>query len=137
MYKVKSDKFSIKNSIEYLLSKNKKVVLALDVPELNGPCMPPRPFIFNSEKNCLIKKENESLQSNIYSNIIKNISDNNKNIYMYDPRGALCDEKHCYGKIDEVYFYNSDGNHLNQNGLIFLGNHFNKIFHTDLEVTNF
>ena len=127
----------INKTIEYLLSKNKKVVLALDVPELNGPCMPPRPFIFNSEKNCLIKKENESLQSNIYSNIIKNISDNNKNIYMYDPRGALCDEKHCYGKIDEVYFYNSDGNHLNQNGLIFLGNHFNKIFHTDLEVTNF
>ena len=68
----------INKTIEYLLSKNKKVVLALDVPELNGPCMPPRPFIFNSEKNCLIKKANESLQSNIYSNIIKNISDNNK-----------------------------------------------------------
>ena len=51
---------------------------------------------------------------------------------MYDPRGALCDEKHCYGKIDEFYFYNSDGNHLSQNGLNVLGNHFNKVFHTDL-----
>ena len=134
---VKNFNDGINKTIDYLLYKNKKVILALDVPELNGPCMPPRPFIFNSDKNCLINKDNERLQSIIYSSVIKNISDNNKNIYMYDPRGALCDEKNCFGKIDGVYLYNSDGNHLSENGLNILGSHFNKVFHSNFRADSF
>jgi len=131
---IKVFQYGINRTINYLLSLNKNIILALDFPELNGPCMPPRPFIFNNQKNCLLEKQEENLKSIIYSDIIKTISENNEKVYMYDPRGVLCDENNCFGKIDDNYLYNSDGNHLTKKGLFLIGNHFKMNFDSNFSM---
>lgn len=105
---------ALSNTLNYLENAQKKIIVALDVPEIPGSCYQRNFPIWNSKVTpvCTVSK-NEFATRN--ESLLKTLS-LYSNISIFNPEATFCKEQ-C-GEIDQYnYLYLRDGNHLNDFGL--------------------
>jgi peptidoglycan/LPS O-acetylase OafA/YrhL len=115
--------------INFLISLGKKVIFAVDIPELGiDPKSCIKRAINPTNKNihnCLIDKKEVDARQKEYRELIAEIQKRCPSLLVYDPTPAFCDELYCYGKKGDIIYYNDD-DHLNVAGAQILYNHFMK-----------
>lgn len=120
------------NTIDYLISKGKKVIFAIDIPELGidpvNSCVR-RATNLNSNivSNCIIKRESVDNRQREYRELVAKIKKRVPSLLVYDPISLLCDQENCYGKKGEIFLYGDD-DHLSVEGGKLLTDHFKKWF---------
>ncbi len=116
-------------TIKFLQSKGKKVIFAIDVPELGmdlKSCFKRLVNISNRDvANCTNDRTIMDARQKEYRELIVKIQQKVPNLLIYDPTSAFCDENKCYGKRDGIALY-LDANHLNIEGAKVLGQDFKK-----------
>lgn len=112
-----ADRFSIitrglRETVDYYLQADKKVVLMIDVPEM--PFMPAH--CINRAKHlqghaCTVPREVYLQRQKSMRDFIANELLGRKDLYIYDPINVFCDSKVCRMQSDNHYLYR-DSNHL-------------------------
>ena len=111
----------LRKTVKAIIESRKNVILVLDVPELETPCMPPRPYLFKDQSGCVISRDKEKQKLDLYLIDMVLLKNEFKEIHIIDPREILCNEKICFAKKEGAYLYMADGNHLTEIGLQKLG----------------
>ena len=108
------------SSIEYILSKGKKVILVTQIPELGSDLS--RCSVINSHTNsaktCFIQKDSVELRNQEINNLFKTID--SPNVSLINIQDITCDSNTCKTIIDGVPIYQDD-DHLNYLGAKMLG----------------
>ena len=117
--------------INFLESKNKKVIFAIDNPELGiDPtiCLQRSINIFSKKVfDCSYSINLLNERNKEYHEAINEIKEKFPNLLVYDSTLVLCDNIKCYGKIGKDILYEDD-DHLNVIGSNLLGKDFKKWF---------
>lgn len=117
--------------IEFLLLKGKKVILAVDFPELGeDPSLCLKRLLSltgRPSKDCIIDRKVVDARQAEYRTLIQKIQNRIPGLLVYDPIPAFCDQEKCYGKSSGVIYYGDD-DHLNLEGSRLLGSHFKNWF---------
>jgi lysophospholipase L1-like esterase len=107
-------------TITRLERAGKKVVIFMDIPELNfSPirCIT-RPLPLLAPENlgaCTMKRTIATDYAAPYRAVIQELIKKHPNARLYDPTSQLCDQKYCYAGDKTMLFYH-DPNHLSQRG---------------------
>lgn len=115
--------------IEFLLLKGKKVIFAIDYPELGKDpllCLK-RPFSFTERQTCILDRKIVDKRQEEYRVLVERIKQKVPSLLVYDPILAFCDQDKCYGKRNDIIYYGDD-DHLNLDGSRLLTNHFTNWF---------
>jgi peptidoglycan/LPS O-acetylase OafA/YrhL len=95
----------------------KRVVLALDIPELDYVpeyCGDHEPAT-GSKPHCVIARSRVDARQRTYRRVVARLQREHPGLAVFDPLPLLCDEQWCYAKRDGVLMYNGD-NHLSVDG---------------------
>ena len=118
--------FGLDNSIKLLNNSGKRVVIALDVPEL--PFLPRDCIRMSSDDNysetCSVPKLNIDGRQTTIRRIIARLKENYPNLLVYDPINVLCTTQRCYA-FDHGRSYYMDSHHLSVFGSDVIGRDFN------------
>lgn len=111
--------------IEKLEKLGKKVVFVIDVPYLeNEPkdCIG-RSFrlLSSSLPSCNVSRDSYLMSQKEYRKLIAELVQKNPKLIIFDPAKILCDEKICYGKKGNKFYY-WDNNHISVSGSEYLLN---------------
>jgi peptidoglycan/LPS O-acetylase OafA/YrhL len=112
-----------------LEAKNKRMILFIDVPELDflpQECVNLRPLQLGAKKlnaSCTVSLDEAKAISQEYRERINKISNQMPKLILFDTFKYFCDEGRCFAKKDGQMFY-EDGNHLSINGSMYLGEKF-------------
>lgn len=112
--------------IEFLLSKGKKVIFAVDYPELGMDPLLCRKRSFSLTaplSECILKKHIVSKRQEEYRKLIQEIKQYTPDVLIYDPTSAFCEHDKCYGAKGDIIYY-GDTHHLNIEGSRLLMNDF-------------
>lgn len=103
---------------------SEKVIVLLDVPELNSinsNCIV-KAEILNLDLDCKFERNDIDIKNYTFRNFINEISKEYSNLNIVDPKIAFCNEKTCYSSLNGIPLYRSkDNNHLNYRGSEELG----------------
>lgn len=107
-------------TITRLEQGGKKVVLFMDVPELDFlaiRCVPrPLPLLAPDRATaCSMPKAEALARAAPYRDIMETLARQHPNVRMYDPTPQLCDATRCYAGTAQMLYYR-DNNHLSQRG---------------------
>jgi SGNH domain (fused to AT3 domains) len=110
----------MQRSITRLQKAGKKVVLFMDVPELDFPPIrcAPRPLSLLAPEAmaaCAMPKARSIGYAAPYRALMQSLAKANPTVRIYDPSPLLCDAKNCYAGDQTMLFYH-DTNHLSQRG---------------------
>ena len=113
--------------IEFLLSKGKKVIFAIDYPELGidpTTCLK-RPFYLSNKErsDCLLGRNVVDERQKEYRDLVTKIQLRVPSIIVYDPYEIFCNQAKCDGKKGDTILYGDD-DHLNLEGCKLLMHHF-------------
>jgi len=113
--------------IEFLLLKGKKVIFAIDFPELGEDpllCFK-RSFSLTTKpsKDCVLERKIVATRQEEYRTLIHKIQQRIPALLVYDPISAFCNQDKCYGKRNDIIYYGDD-DHLNLEGSRLLATHF-------------
>jgi peptidoglycan/LPS O-acetylase OafA/YrhL len=120
---------AIIKTYQALESKNKRMILFVDVPELDflpEECVNLRPLQLGVKKlntSCTVPYSKAYEISREYRERVKKISHQLPKLVLFDTFNHFCFEGNCFAKKDGQMFY-QDGNHLSQSGSIYLGEKF-------------
>lgn len=122
----KAELFAIgmSRTITALEAAGKRVIVMVDVPELNFLAMRcvPRPlqlFAMDRLDACTLDKAAAMEYVAPYREVLKRIAAQHPTVKFYDPTPLLCDETRCYAGNEAMLFYR-DNNHLSQRGSIMI-----------------
>lgn len=105
---------ALNNTLNYLSDSHKKIIVALDVPEVPSSCYQRNFPVWNIKfpPVCTTSKQQFDLQNKPLMKVLKSYPD----VAVFNPGKTFCNEQ-C-GEIDmHKYLYLRDGNHLNDFGL--------------------
>lgn len=111
--------------IQLIHNAGKKVVFAIDIPELGidpNSCIS-RPASFNHSPNigkCFVSREVHEKRNYNYYKMVAELKSKFPFLIVFDPRDAFCDKDKCYGILNNKLLY-SDDDHLNVVGADILG----------------
>jgi hypothetical protein len=116
-------------TINYFHSLGKKVIFAIDIPELGvdpRTCFK-RPINISKQDaaDCLVHRDVVQARQKEYRELVAKIQQRVPSLLVYDPISAFCDDIKCYGKKNNIIYYYDD-DHLNTEGAKLLINHFYK-----------
>ena len=120
---------AIIKTYQALESKNKRMILFVDVPELDflpEECVNLRPLQLGVKKlntSCTVPYTKAYEISREYRERIKKISNQLPKLVLFDTFNHFCFEDSCFAKKDGQMFY-EDGNHLSLRGSMYLGEKF-------------
>lgn len=117
-------KIVMTRTLTALQKAGKHVTYVLDEPELGfdiKSCVDVRPFTLGSKVRnpCAVSKADYIERNKEHRALVDNILKQFPNVRVVDLAEALCDEKLCYGKKDNVVLYKDD-DHLSQRGAEFV-----------------
>jgi len=121
--KVETFERSLSRDLKQLLEGDRKVVLVLQVPELNflpERCLHARPFerwVRAPEVRCTVSRSRTEKRQAGYREAVARVAKtlNDPDLHVVDPMDVLCDAKECHAMIDGVLMYRDD-DHLSING---------------------
>jgi hypothetical protein len=116
--------------IKFLQEKGKKVIFAIDFPELGenpSLCFKRTFSLTRNLKSCLVERYAVDLRQKEYRELIQQIQQQTPGLLVYDPISAFCGNNHCYGKRGDMIYY-ADDDHLNLEGSKLINNHFKEWF---------
>ena len=115
------------DTIRYLASAGKTVVVVMDVPEVPTSCYPAarqRAFpVWNSDegRQCLVDRASRGTVRSEIDVIVAEVGEVPGRVLVFDPADVLCRVDVC-GEVDAAnYLYQADGNHLNEFGARLVG----------------
>lgn len=122
---------AIKNTLDKLIEKNKKVIVVLDNPALDfdaSLCTQSRPMIFANRISalCAIPRRDFEKQQQVYRRLITDVLKAYPSVLLFDSAGVLCDDQWCYGTKNGKVLY-SDRHHLSRSGSELVGESLSKL----------
>lgn len=117
---------AILKTYQSLESKNKRMILFIDVPELDflpEECVNLRPVQLGAKRansNCTIPYNKAYSISLDYRERVNKIIDQLPKLILFDTFKYLCNANSCFAMRDGKMLYD-DGNHLSQHGSMYLG----------------
>ncbi len=122
----------MRETLDRLLAKNKKIIFVLDVPELGfqpGTCIDNRPLRIigkAARKPCAVSREAFENRAGRYRRLVADILKDYPQVELYDPVKVLCDEKWCWAMKDGLMLYR-DFDHLSLDGGRYIGQTLNPL----------
>jgi len=114
----------LRATLAALNSANKRVYLALDIPEFpKGSffCSPPRPFAPKRAEVCSIPKADYLATTERFESIVQSVlAKGDYSVKLIRPGNSLCDEARCWMRRQGVLLYR-DTNHLSVEGSRYVG----------------
>ena len=104
-------------TIKFLLSKGKKVIFAIDFPELGEDpllCIKRSFSLTGSKSKCILERYIVDVRQKEYRELVKQLKQQIPELLLYDPTSAFCDHDKCYGKKNNIIY--GDSHHLNIEG---------------------
>jgi hypothetical protein len=120
---------AIIKTYETLESKNKRMILFIDIPELDflpEECVSLRPVqlgVKSLNVSCTVPYSKAYEISREYRERVKKISNQLPQLILFDTFKYFCSGSSCFAKKDGQMFY-EDGNHLSISGSMYLGEKF-------------
>ena len=131
-------KISMKNTIERLLEKNKKIIFVLDVPELGfdpHSCIDIRPLRLtpkNVRSPCAVSRLKFDERNKEYRELVFSVLKNFPTVVIYDSAAELCDDKLCWAMKDGKMLYRDD-DHLSVQGSNFIAQKLAKLISASIQ----
>lgn len=122
----------MRETLDRLLAKNKKVIFVMDVPELGfqpSTCVDSRPLrIINKtiRKPCAVSREAFENRAGRYRKLVADVLKDYPQVELFDPVTMLCDEKWCWAIKDGLMLYR-DFDHLSLDGGRYIGQSLNPL----------
>jgi len=115
----------MRNTLDLMMAKNKKVFFLIDNPELDfdpNKCQDLRPLSSKRSFDCSISRSAYDARGKEYRKLVLNVLKDYPSIVMFDQSAYLCDEVRCRFKSGSSVLY-GDGNHLSIAGSEFMASH--------------
>lgn len=131
-------KISMKNTIERLLEKNKKIIFVLDVPELGfdpHSCIDIRPLRLKPKfirSPCAVSRLKFDERNKEYRELVFSVLKNFPTVVIYDSAAELCDDKLCWAMKDGKMLYRDD-DHLSVQGSNFIAQKLAKLISASIQ----
>ncbi|MDH4284776.1 MAG: acyltransferase, partial [Gallionellaceae bacterium] len=122
----------MRETLDRLLAKNKKVIFVLDVPELGfqpRTCIDNRPLRIigkAARKPCAVSREAFENRAGRYRRLVTDVLKDYPQVELYDPVKVMCDEKWCWAMKDGLMLYR-DFDHLSLDGGKYIGQTLNPL----------
>lgn len=115
-------KIGIRDTLDFLTKKEKKVVFVLNAPDLDfkpQQCID-RPLRISKLKSpCAVARATFEEKSEEYRNLVKDVLKDFPEVKLFDASEGLCDEQWCWATKDKKILYN-DTNHFSTDGSLFV-----------------
>ncbi len=116
---------AMRNTLDRLLAANKKVIIALDNPEIGfdpKSCIDRRPVRLKASyrKFCAVTRTDFEARSREYRDVTFAVLKSYPTVQVFDPVPLLCDSSACWAMKDGKMLY-GDNNHLSMDGARLIG----------------
>ena len=116
---------AMRNTLDRLLAANKKVIVALDNPEIGfdpKSCIDRRPVRLKASyrKFCAVTRADFESRSREYRDVTFSVLKSYPTVQVFDPVPLLCDQSTCWAMKDGKMLY-GDNNHLSMDGARLIG----------------